>query len=99
MHLVVAEATAREENQLCEPGDRHAILLFVRAESADEALTIAASGLDGHGWAAVRFSKTKVVDDDHEPVDEVFRRAFRSALSEGCALVTYSEPIESDDGR
>ncbi|WP_137861674.1 MULTISPECIES: hypothetical protein [unclassified Sphingomonas] len=88
--LATAVADAVEGRR---PGARHAMLIYVSADSFEEAQPKAAGVALGAGWMLVRLEKGMEVADPAATEDPVLRAAAATALAEGSAMVVYGDEL------
>ncbi|MCH7863048.1 hypothetical protein ACQKOH_18225 [Sphingomonas sp. NPDC092331] len=75
------------------PGGRHAMLIYVSADSFEEAQAKAAGVALGTGWMLVRLEKGMEVADPGATEDPVLRAAAMDALADGSAMVVYGDEL------
>ena len=95
--LFLGQATAEVENgQGYAPGDRHAVVVFLRQEKgAAPDFALAERELSHRGWAKITFSKA-VHGFSVENLNSVHPHAgssYEDALLNGFAAIVFSDPI------
>lgn len=101
VHMFKAEATASNATHGANrPGDRHAMIAFIRQPSGtDHDWSAAEAGIIQAGWSSVVVERAGTLDlETLNGRDPEFRAAVEHALVGGCGLVVYSEPIPEADG-
>jgi hypothetical protein len=91
LFLILAQATAGPATRYVE-GARHAVLVFARAGSHDEALAVGTEGLAELGWSDPAFQKVGIIELGPHLKDED-RAPAEHAMANGCAVRVYAEPV------
>ena len=102
VHIFEVSATASAQSEGAYlPGDRHAMLAFLRQPKGTEHdLASAAKGVEDAGWSDVTFERVGTLNAESlNGKSEDFRGAFEYAMNGGCGLIIYAEPLgpESDE--
>jgi hypothetical protein len=95
--VFLGQATADGKNaQGCAPGNRHAVVVFLRQEQgASPDFGLAEKELSHHGWVQIEFSKV-VHDFPAENLNSVHPHAgasYEDALNKGFATIVFADPI------
>jgi hypothetical protein len=72
-------------------GERHALMVFARASTQEEAETIARAGMTDLGWVEAIITKVGMIDRLSVPED--LRPPVSHAWENGCSVVAYAAPI------
>ncbi|TIN21632.1 MAG: hypothetical protein E5Y31_20490 [Mesorhizobium sp.] len=93
LHVLKLVACADGHEQYID-GERHALLVFINANSLESALSATPAHLATCGWqyAEVRDAKELAVEVSSIS-DDVLRNAAEAALQDGYAIVAYATPI------
>ena len=96
IHLfqAIATAGAAPENTY-RPGDRHAMLVFVRqAHGTNHDWALAEASVSKVGWTQISFRRAGTLSAEKlNGKSNEFVGAFEQAMNAGFGLVVYSEPI------
>ena len=96
VHLFEAIGTASAASEgAYRPGDRHAMLVFVRQYSNTEHDWASAGvGVSDGGWTEVTFQRAgTLIPEFMSGKDADFIAAFEYAMHGGCGLVVYRNPV------
>ena len=90
--LVHAAASAEQENY--PAGQRHALIVIVRAPSPEEALTVAVEGMVNAGWRDHEIAQASKLSADLDPT-ELGRigPSVRDAEATGLSITVLADPI------
>ena len=72
-------------------GERHALMVFARASTREEAEGIARAGMTDLGWVEAIITKVGMIDRLSVPED--LRPSVSHAWENGCSVVAYAQPI------
>jgi len=98
--LFLAVASAAAANPLGYPeGETHAVLIFLRSKSGASSDNVkAAAELTRRGWFDVTISEAApVVVASLDSVHPDARASYQDALTDGFAVLVFSEPVTSND--
>ena len=93
MLLLSASLVAGARHERFSLGTSVAALMFVRADTVDEAENIAAKELDGLGWARMEIERCKQITDFAQYLGKktLVAQAFRNAEESGFGYIIYPE--------
>ena len=94
MFALVVHASASAEQESYPAGERHTLLVIVRAPSADEALTTAVEGMVGAGWRDHEIAQASKLSSDVDPA-ELGRigPSLADAEATGLSITVLAQPI------
>ena len=72
-------------------GERHALMVFARASTQEEAKKIAVAGVTDLGWVDAIITRVGMIDRTAVPED--LRSPVSHAWEKGCSVVAYAAPI------
>lgn len=79
------------------PGARHALMLFARSRTFEDAQARAAAFAAEQGWSHADLKRGKEIASDPSSIaDAQLRAAAEIALQEGAGLVVYRDEIPAD---
>jgi len=96
VHVFLATGAATKANSAdYRVGERYSLLIFCRQPIGEKANgKLASKGAAAAGWKEVNLERSKRLASREAPADAILREAFRDALSEGCSVVAYREPVK-----
>lgn len=97
----VVQATAAALDR-CEypPGEKHALLVFTAAPDCDAALDLVCRSVAEHGWGDLEVMRSgEVTSDVSAAEDETLRAAAKGAITQGCHIVCYPQPLPGRERR
>ena len=94
----VAKASATTSGAY-RPGDRHAMLVFIRQHRGTEHnWAEAEDGAREAGWAEISMSRAGTLSAENlNGKSQDFVGAFEHAMNGGCGLVVYADPVGEDE--
>ena len=94
LFALVVHASAAPEQQNYPPGQRHMLIVIVRAPSVEDALTIAVEGMVGAGWRDHEIAQASQLSSDLDPA-ELGRLgpSVADAEASGLSITVLAEPI------
>lgn len=100
VHLfsAIAKAGTATPGAFC-PGNRHAMLAFIRQPHGMEHDWVAAeAGICNAGWVEVSISRAETLSAENlNGKDKCFMGAFEQAMNGGFGLIVYSDPVTEED--
>jgi len=96
VHVFLATGAATKANGAdYRAGERYSLLIFSRQPIGEKANgKLASKGAAAAGWKEVNLERSKRLPSREAPADAILREAFGDALSEGCSVVAYREPVK-----
>ena len=99
VHLfqAIARASAATSGAY-RPGDRHAMLIFVRQDRGTEHNWAGAEdGAREAGWFEISINRAGTLSAENlNGKGEGFMGAFEHAMNGGCGLIVYADPVAED---
>ena len=98
IYQAIATATVGAQSSL-RPGDRHAMLAFLRQPAGtDHDWAAAEAGIIEAGWTDVSFERAGTLTPERlNGKSEDFIAAFETAMGGGCGLIIYSDPVTDEE--
>jgi hypothetical protein len=96
LFVFVAQGVA-EPSTGYRPGARRALMIFVTAQTIEDARLRASDFAGRQGWAHAELKRGKVIGrDTRSMADDTLRAAAEDALHAGAGLVVYRDEIPPD---
>ena len=94
MFALLVHASASEDQQNYPAGQRHALIVIVRAATAEKALTMAVEGMVSAGWRDHEIAQASKLSSDVDP-SELGRigPSVADAEKTGLSITVLAEPI------
>ena len=94
MDIFLTLQRATEENASYPLNEKHAGVLFVVAESIDEAEKKVLAFLKDNFWSGIEIREKDTLKRDAEDMpDERIKMTYQTAKKEGIAMLVYHDPI------
>ena len=94
VHVFLGTGVAAAENAGFAPGARYSLLVFVRQPKGEDGnARLAREGAATAGWKDVALESSRCLPGNAAPGDASLQAALGDALSDGCAVLAYRQPL------
>jgi hypothetical protein len=94
VHVFLGTGVAAAENAGFAPGARYSLLVFVRqAKGENGDARLAREGAATAGWKDLALESSRCLPGNATPGDATLQAALGDALSDGCAVLAYRQPL------